>query len=127
MILPFLTIAPSENRGRGVFTTEFIASGTTIEIAPVIVFDAIERVDLEKTKLYNYIFEWGEDYTGAAVGLGYVSIYNHAQQANCKYEMDFENEQMSIVTLRDIQVGEELFINYNADNDSEQPVWFNAV
>jgi SET domain-containing protein len=127
MILPFLTIAPSENRGRGVFTTEFIASGTTIEIAPVIVFDAIERVDLEKTKLYNYIFEWGEDYTGAAVGLGYVSIYNHAQQANCKYEMDFENEQMSIVTLRDIQVGEELFINYNADNDSEQQVWFNAV
>jgi SET domain-containing protein len=41
--------------------------------------------------------------------------------------MDFENEQMSIVTLRDIQVGEELYINYNADNDSEQPVWFNAV
>ena len=127
MILPFLTIAPSENRGRGVFTTEVIEAGTTIEIAPVIVFDATERVDLEKTKLYNYIFEWGEDYTGAAVGLGYVSIYNHANQANCKYEMDFENEQMSIVTLRDIQVGEELYINYNADNDSEQPVWFNAV
>ena len=127
MILPFLTIAPSENRGRGVFTTEVIAAGTTIEIAPVIVFDATERVDLEKTKLYNYIFEWGEDYMGAAVGLGYVSIYNHAHQANCKYEMDFENEQMSIVTLRDIQVGEELYINYNADNDSEQPVWFNAV
>ena len=78
MILPFLTIAPSENRGRGVFTTEPIEAGTTIEMAPVIVFNAEERVHLEKTKLYNYIFEWGENYTGAAVALGYVSIYNHA-------------------------------------------------
>ena len=127
MILPFLTIAPSENRGRGVFTTEFIASGTTIEIAPVLVFNAIERNLLEQTNLYNYIFEWGADNKSAAVALGYVSIYNHSHEANCIYDMDYENEQMSIITLRDIQVGEELFINYNADNDSNEPVWFEAV
>lgn len=58
MILPFLTIAPSPSRGRGVFTTEAIAMGTIIEVAPVIVFDPLQRIKLEETLLYDYIFEW---------------------------------------------------------------------
>ena len=49
MILPFLTIAPSPNRGRGVYTTAPIAANTVIEIAPVIVVDKIQRVKLEET------------------------------------------------------------------------------
>ena len=58
MILPILAIAPSPNRGRGVFATEAIQMNTTIEIAPVIVFDPIQRIKLEETLLYDYIFEW---------------------------------------------------------------------
>jgi len=124
MILPFLSIAPSPNRGRGVFTQQDIAKGTTIEIAPVIVFDPIQRKKLEETLLYDYIFEWGEDDKSAVVALGYVSIYNHAIKANCRYDMDFTFETMSIITTRDIKKGEELFINYNADGEAEKPVWF---
>jgi len=124
MILPFLTIASSPNRGRGVFTTESIKKGTLIEIAPVIVMNAADRINLEKTLLYDYIFEWGEDQKSAAVGLGYISIYNHAKQPNCIYEMDFEFETITIKTIKDIEVGEELFINYNADEDGVDPVWF---
>jgi hypothetical protein len=56
MILPFLTIASSSNRGRGVFTTEKIEKGTIIEIAPVIVLNPEERAHVEKTLLYDYIF-----------------------------------------------------------------------
>ena len=124
MILPFLTIAPSPSRGRGVFTTEAIAMGTTIEIAPVIVLTKEHRIIVEQTLLYDYIFEWGEDHKSAAVALGYVSIYNHTIHPNCVYEMDYENETISIITLKDIKVGEELFINYNAEVDQESPVWF---
>jgi len=124
MILPFLSIAPSPSRGRGVFTTEAIAIGTTIEIAPVIVFDPTQRIKLEETLLYDYIFEWGEDDKSAAVALGYVSIYNHTTKANCRYEMDFEFETITIITTRAIQKGEELFINYNADGQADKPVWF---
>ncbi len=124
MILPFLTIASSPNRGRGVFTTEFIAKGTVIEIAPVIVMSPIDRMHLEKTLLYDYIFEWGEDQKSAAVGLGYISIYNHATQPNCVYEMDFEFETITIKTVKDIDTGAELFINYNADEEGVDPVWF---
>ncbi len=124
MILPFLTIAPSPSRGRGVFTTEAIAKGSTIEIAPVIVVDKIQRVKLEETLLYDYIFEWGEDHQSAVIGLGYISIYNHAIEPNCRYDMDYEAQTISISTTRKIEVGEELFINYNAEGAEEKPVWF---
>ena len=124
MILPILTIAPSPNRGRGVFATEAIQMNTTIEIAPVIVLTKEHRVLVEQTLLYDYIFEWGEDHKSAAVALGYVSIYNHSVHPNCVYEMDYENETISIMTIKDINAGDELFINYNAEVDQESPVWF---
>lgn len=124
MILPILTIAPSHNRGRGVFATEAIEINTTIEIAPVIVLNKDHRHIVEQTLLFDYIFEWGEDHQMAAVGLGYVSIYNHAVQPNCRYEMDYENQTISIITIQSIAKGEEVFINYNAETDQQSPVWF---
>jgi SET domain-containing protein len=125
MILPFLTIATSTNRGRGVFTTEPISANTTIEIAPVIVVDANDREKLEQTLLYDYIFEWGEDHKMAAVALGYISIYNHSNQPNCAYDMDIENQTISITTLTNIELGAELFINYMCpEGPSSDPVWF---
>lgn len=125
MILPFLTIASSTNRGRGVFTSEDIAKGTTIEISPVIVLSAADRVHVEKTLLHDYIFEWGQDHKSAAVALGYLSMYNHISHPNCKYQMDFEEQTISIITINHIKAGEELFINYmNAEGASDKPVWF---
>ena len=124
MILPILTIAPSPSRGRGVFATEPIASGTVIEIAPVIVVDNIQRTKWEETLLYDYIFEWGEDHKSAAIGLGYVSIYNHAIDPNCRYDMDYEEQTISIQTIKNIATGAELFINYNAEGAEEKAVWF---
>ncbi|MES2777844.1 MAG: SET domain-containing protein [Bacteroidota bacterium] len=121
---PSLFVADTEHKGRGVFTTKKIPADTIIETAPVIVFDAAQRKLLEQTALYNYIFEWGDDYTGCCVALGLVSIYNHASPSNCEYLMVFETETIIIRTVRDIAAGEELSINYSADWDEEKPVWF---
>jgi SET domain-containing protein len=126
MILPILMVAPSELRGRGVFAIESIAEQTIIEISPVLVLSAEERAKAEETMLYNYIFEWGDHYEQGALGMGYISIYNHSYQSNCIYEMDFENELITIKTLRNIAAGEELFINYNATPDDTTPIWFDA-
>ena len=124
MILPILTIAPSDQRGRGVFATESIEVGTTIEISPVLVVNPTERAELEKTILYDYIFEWGLDEKQAAVALGYASMYNHSVDANCKYDMDFDHKTIQIQTKRDIAVDEELCINYNGDGITDKSVWF---
>lgn len=126
MILPILSVAPSPERGRGVFTTEDIATGTIVEISPVLVLDPDERAKVEQTILFDYIFEWGDDLKGACVALGYLSVYNHSYAANCIYEMDFEHELMQIRTVKPIKAGEELFINYNADPDDTKPIWFEA-
>ena len=124
MILPFLFIAPTESRGRGVFTSAPIAAGTVVEIAPVIVMSREERQQLDRTRLHDYIFEWGEQREYCCMALGYVPMYNHSYNSNCEYEMDFEQEQIQVTAVRDIKDGEELFINYNGDWNDESTVWF---
>ena len=124
MILPILYIMETAQRGRGVFTTESIPAGKTIEIAPVIVLNQAERAIVDTTLLHDYILEWGADEKQAAVALGYASIYNHSVDANCTYDMDFEHKTIQIQTKRDIVVDEELCINYNGDGITDKPVWF---
>jgi hypothetical protein len=115
------------NKGRGVFSLETIAAGTIIEIAPVLVLDPLARAKVEQTLLYHYIFEWGEDHQSAAVALGYASIYNHSNSANCKYDMDFEFQTITITTLSAIEKGAELLINYNGEGSTVIPDWFTVI
>lgn len=124
MILPCLFIAPSSTHGRGVFTSESLAAGVTIEISPVLVLSSSDRLLVDKTLLHDYIFEWGDDRSSAAVALGYLSIYNHACPSNCVYEMDFLEGIMRITTVIPVQQGAELFINYHGDFDNSSPLWF---
>lgn len=126
MILPILVVAPSDLRGRGVFAGEKISANTIIEISPVLVLSAKDRKLVEKTLLFDYIFEWGIGGKKACIALGYLSLYNHAYNANCDYEMDYDVHIMTIKTVRPIKKGEELFINYNAIADDSSPIWFDA-
>lgn len=121
---PGLYIDKAGKKGKGVFTKKAIPAHTVIEIAPVIVLNEKDRKTVEKTKLFYYIFEWGDDIKSGVVGLGYVSMYNHTSPSNCEYEMDYEEETITIKTMRAIAAGEELTINYSAGWDDWQPVWF---
>jgi SET domain-containing protein len=112
--------------GRGVFTSENIEEGTVIETSPVIVMSREERKLLDQTLLHDYIFEWGEKKDQCCMALGYVPVYNHSYKSNCEYEMDFENNSISIKAARFIKAGEELFINYNGDWNDSKRVWFDA-
>ena len=127
MILPFLFVAPANEMGRGVFTSSSIEKNTVIEISPVIVMSGEDRQLLDKTLLHDYIFEWGGKKNQCCMALGYVPIYNHSYRSNCEYEMDYENELIRIKTVRFINEGEELFINYNGDWNDSKPVWFDAL
>ncbi len=126
MILPCLLVAATNNMGRGVFTTENLAKEMVIEIAPVLVMSKEERLLLDKTLLHDYIFEWGNDTKQCCMALGYVPLYNHSYKSNCEYEMDFDEQIISIKTVRFIKAGEELFINYNGDWNDGKLLWFDA-
>ena len=114
----------TEQKGRGVFTDDAIPADTVIEKAAVIVMPAAEREHLDKTLLHDYIFEWGEQKDKCAMALGMIPIYNHSYESNCEYYMDNESEMMMVKTVRDVQAGEELTINYNGDWNDGKKVWF---
>jgi hypothetical protein len=40
--------------------------------------------------------------------------------------MDFDNNLMTLTVIRNIDKGEEIYINYNANPTDKTPLWFNA-
>ncbi|NIG53624.1 SET domain-containing protein [Chitinophaga sp. Cy-1792] len=127
MIKPYLYVQKSKGKGRGVFTNEDIPAGTRIETSPVLVLSHEDTILADKTFLHNYLFLWGDDESESIVALGFCSIYNHDYTPNCKYEMDFEEETMSIITRKAIKKGEELTINYNGVPTNKSPLWFDMA
>lgn len=126
MIKQYLYLNKTSVKGRGVFTTKKIAPNTIIEDSPVIVMTAKDRALLDKTLLHDYIFEWGSNKDKCCMALGFVSVYNHSYQSNCEYFMDFEEEMIQIKTIKTVEPGEELTINYNGDWNNNKKVWFEA-
>jgi uncharacterized protein len=126
MLKPYLFIGTSAGKGRGVFTRERIPAHTVIEISPVIVMPAADRIHLDQTLLHDYIFEWGKEEDQCCMALGMVPIYNHSYKANCEYFMQYDDETILVKTVRVIAKDEELFINYNGDWNDSKPLWFEA-
>ena len=126
MIAPCLYIAEAGTKGRGVFTSAGITANSVIEIAPVVVMSHDERKLLDQTLLHDYIFEWGEDTQECCLALGWASVYNHSYTSNCTYDMDYDENIITIQTVREIKAGEELTINYNGTWDNNKKVWFDA-
>ncbi len=126
MLKPYLFVNNTAAKGRGVFTRERIPANTVVEIAPVIVMENKDREHLDKTLLHDYIFEWGKEKNKCAMALGLIPIYNHSYKSNCEYFMDFEDDSIMVKTVRVIENGEELTINYNGDWNDDKKVWFDV-
>ena len=126
MIKPYIHVKNIGDKGRGVFTKERIKAKTIIEDSPVIVMSAEDRMLLDKTLLHDYIFEWGYQKQSCCMALGYIPLYNHSYTSNCEYFMDFETQTIQVKSVRAIEAGEELTINYNGDWNDRKAVWFEA-
>ena len=107
---------------RGVFATRDIKKGELIHEAPVIPYPNEEHEFIEKTMLADYVYEYGANHT--ALLLGYGSLFNHSYQPNATYEISFEKHTFDFYAYRDIVAGEEIFINYNGEEDNMDPLWF---
>ncbi len=61
-----------------------------------------------------------------ALALGYGSLYNHSFHPNARY--DDRGQQTKVFTsLRDIESGEEITVNYNGDPNDTTAVSFEVV
>jgi hypothetical protein len=119
---PFLTIQESKSKGKGVFALQDIEANTLLEISPVIVLSEEDTKLIHQTHLHDYYFTWAEDQKQSAIGLGYISIYNHSASPNCSHECNFNQNSISIYSKTSVLAGEELTIDYNMGE--EKPLWF---
>ncbi|MEM7571315.1 MAG: SET domain-containing protein [Bacteroidota bacterium] len=120
--IPSLYVGPSTLGGRGVFTNEEIPAEAAIELAPVIVLSAEDRIAIHGTALHDYYFIWEK--TKAAIALGYGGLYNHAAQPNADFYMDYEQRTINFFALRTIAAWEEITINYAEGGDVRTKLWF---
>ena len=121
-----LYVAPTAKKGRGVFTEDALPANTVIEVAQAITISEYDRQHIDKTILHDYIFEWGNEQKECAMALGLVPIYNHSYESNCTYIMQYDSQEFIIQTVKDIEAGEELTINYNGEPTDATPIWFDA-
>ncbi|KAL2401088.1 hypothetical protein ABEF95_010256 [Exophiala dermatitidis] len=114
-----LVLVMNTPKGRGVFATQDIPSGTVIEVSPVLIFSEEEVENhTQYTRLQHYTYYWpsesGRTMTQAlALGLG--SMFNHSiPQQNVGWKRNTETDVIVYTALREIKAGEELCISYGS-------------
>ena len=119
-----LEIKETKNKGRGVFAARNFSESEIIETCHIILLTEEETELIDKTKLYNYYFNWGVKLNRVAIALGYGSLYNHSFDPNAVYEKDFQKNRLIFKCLRPIRQGEEITVNYHGNPEDKKPVWF---
>jgi SET domain-containing protein len=119
-----ITVRKTAKKGLGVFALKDFAKGEIVESCPVLIFDSKGRKNLEKTLLSHYIYPW-KSTRGAALVLGYGSIYNHSYSPNADWKQNFKTKNMVFRAIKPIKKGEEITVNYNGEpDDTTQIDWF---
>ena len=115
--------------GRGVFAARLIAAREVlaefhaIRLPPTDV--ATMRATLPNGGLLSH-FWFEDDADGAAfVVLGWIEMVNHSTTPNMdrKWRVTPEGEVVTVIALRDIAPGEQLFIDYHFEPKADNPSW----
>jgi SET domain-containing protein len=99
--------------GRGVFSSDRIKKGELLEECHFIKVPP----DFEYPQILNdYFFSWPKgEIDGIVICLGYGSIFNHSEESyNADWNTDKSKNKIIFFTTRDIDPGEEIFINYKS-------------
>jgi len=115
-------VGSSPTHGRGVFARVAIRQGEVVERCPVLLLEPDDADRLAVGSLSGHLYDWGDG--RAAVALGYGSLYNHDHEPNAEYTAHDDPPEIEIVATRDIQAGEEIFIDYTGGGQIE--LWFTA-
>ena len=96
--------------GRGVFATRHFDKGDAVEDCPTLELPGDQVVG----RLGDYVFGSNESEDDVILLLGYGMLYNHSYEANCEYVQDGP-QVITFITLRDVEAGEELTIDYGEE------------
>lgn len=117
----YLNKSKIQKAGKGVFASKNIKKGEKIETAPILVLEFTDLIETRWNLLFEYYF-WMDDYV--ALALGFASIYNHSQDANCKYKLNRLDKTITFTATKDIKKDEEIYFNYKGLSNPKTPLWF---
>ena len=126
-VIPGLFIVQMEKKGRGVFTAKSLSAGDLIEICPVVIIPPEQVQLIHKTILHDYYFLWPVPAGSACLALGYGSIYNHSSNPNARVILELSSDEMSIETVKDIEAGSEILIDYDDSDGKSSGLWFKEI
>lgn len=96
-------VTRSRTHGYGVYAKKKLRKGEKIEECYIIISRGGDKI------LEDYYFDAKRK---CAVFLGYGSIYNHSDDPNADYTINFKRRIATIKASRTIQKGEEIFVSY---------------
>jgi hypothetical protein len=121
-----LRIVAVPGKGRGIVAGRRFSHGEVVDSDPVVVIPATQWKTVEDTVLGRFSFIWDETKGSAAVALGRGSLFNHSYSPNVASDKQVRKRLIVFTALRDIEVGEEMTLNYNGDPRSREPMWFDV-
>ena len=122
-----LEVRDVPGKGRGLLAARRFAKGSVVESTPVIVIPADEWVVIEQGVFGAYCFWWDEEAGDRAFAVGWTSFLNHSYSPNVFAQTHADELRIEFRTLRTIEKGEELTLNYNGEPDDLSPVGFDVV
>jgi hypothetical protein len=102
-----LSIKSFDDIGMGVVAGAKIEKGIFIEVAPVVVCD--NNAIASDKEAFKYVIAWNDK---LAVPLGWTMIYNHSDHNNCEFSTNIHDRLLAIMTVREIEQGEQVTVNY---------------
>lgn len=100
----------SSIHGRGVFASDFIKKGEILEECH---FIHVPNDTSYPPILNEYFFSWPKGDFGLVVCLGFGSIFNHSDyNFSADWETDTTKKKFIFFAVKDINPGEEIFVNY---------------
>jgi SET domain-containing protein len=111
-----ITVRSIRGKGRGVVARMAIRSGATLERSPYLGLTEVETEALESTALKFYHYDlMGAN--GSAIGLGYASLYNHAEDPNADFAVLESKGLIVVKAIRSIRPGQEITIHYGWNHE----------
>jgi len=96
---------------KGLFAEKKFKENDSIDICPTI---KILHSNIEpSSRLNDYVFQPIKDEGYVLVSMGYCGMMNHSEEKqNATWVIDKEDESIKMYAIRDIEPGEEFYVNY---------------
>lgn len=110
-----VTFGPSSLHGRGLFAARAFAAEELIGEYPLLILSIEDVQQIRGTRIHDYLFFVDEDedeQMRAGVAFGPISLCNHDDDANARFEVQIAAETVRLIAVRPIGEGEEIFIDY---------------